>query len=107
MCKPKNKGGLGIPALQAIRYAYDCPLIFRISNWESPLSTWYLSKYCSPWKPPPTTSSDMWKSICNIARHAKTNFVFKITDNSPISLKMGSLVSGSLYSRSTSPSLSD
>lgn len=85
-CKPKNKGGLGIPSLPAIRFSYDCSLILRIYKWPSPLSDWFLSMHCSPWKPPAPSSSAMWKSICCNAMQAKPNFIFKPTENCPISL---------------------
>ncbi|XP_020703157.2 uncharacterized protein LOC110114575 [Dendrobium catenatum] len=85
-CKPKNKGGIGLPSLHAIRYSYDCSLILRIYKWQSQLSEWYFSNHCSPWKLPAPSSSAMWKSICCSAIQAKPNLVFKATEYCPISL---------------------
>ncbi|PKU86369.1 Putative ribonuclease H protein [Dendrobium catenatum] len=85
-CKPKEKGGLGIPNFHAIRYAFDCSLILRLYQTRSPLSDWFFMIHCSSWKPHSPSSSAMWKSICLTATKAKPNFFFKVTDNSPISL---------------------
>ncbi|PKU75038.1 Putative ribonuclease H protein [Dendrobium catenatum] len=52
ICKPKFKGGLGIPSIPALQFAYNCSTIFRMYNLSSPLSAWLFHRYISPWKPP-------------------------------------------------------
>ncbi|KAI0488059.1 hypothetical protein KFK09_027883 [Dendrobium nobile] len=67
ICLPKTKGGLGLPSLYALQYAFNCSTISRMYNGTSPLSIWLLSKYNSPWKPPLFSAFKLWKSICNTA----------------------------------------
>ncbi|XP_028550234.1 uncharacterized protein LOC110098703, partial [Dendrobium catenatum] len=55
-------------------------------NGSSPLSTWLLHKYNSPWKLPHSNASIFWKQICKTALEAKQQFSFTITRNAPISL---------------------
>ncbi|XP_020690503.2 uncharacterized protein LOC110105345 [Dendrobium catenatum] len=86
ICKPKLKGGLGIPSISAMQYAFNCSVIFRMYNDFTPLSTWLLQKYRSPWKPPHINDSKLWKSICKTASDAKSCFRFNVTPNASISL---------------------
>lgn len=85
ICKPKSKGGLGIPSINAMQFAYNCSVIFRMYNSSSPLSNWLLYQYKSPWRPLPNQASKIWRSICKTAAEVKLCFNFRITHNSPIS----------------------
>ncbi|PKU64553.1 Putative ribonuclease H protein [Dendrobium catenatum] len=87
ICLPKNKGGLGIPSISALQYAYNCSVIYRMYNVSSPLSNWLLCVYKSPWMAPPAAASKIWKSICKTALAVKHCFTFNITRSAPISLK--------------------
>ncbi|KAI0504504.1 hypothetical protein KFK09_015456 [Dendrobium nobile] len=87
ICKPKAKGGLGIPSIQALQFAYHCSVIYRMYNGSTPLSSWLLTKYRSPWKPPLVSASKLWKSITKTAAVTKHCFNFIITQNFPVSLK--------------------
>ncbi|PKU86740.1 Putative ribonuclease H protein [Dendrobium catenatum] len=87
ICLPKDKGGLGIPSVNALQFAYKCSVIYRMYNVNSPLSNWLLSLYKSPWMPPPASASKLWKSICKTALDVKHYFNFRITQFAPISLK--------------------
>ncbi|XP_020683139.1 uncharacterized protein LOC110100086 [Dendrobium catenatum] len=87
VCLPTAKGGLGIPSLSAMQFAFNCSVITRIYNFSSPLAIWLFRKYSSPWKPPHVSASKIWKSICNTALQAKSCFNFKIVPNAPISLQ--------------------
>ncbi|PKU70563.1 Putative ribonuclease H protein [Dendrobium catenatum] len=87
VCRPKNKGGLGIPSISALQFAYNCSVILRMYNVVSPLSKWFLCIYKTPWKPPPAFASNVWKTICKTAMEGKHCFNFSITQNAPISLK--------------------
>lgn len=51
------------------------------------LSSWFFTKYISPWKAPPQISFVMWKNICETTNISKKHFTFKITKDCPISLK--------------------
>ncbi|PKU64084.1 Putative ribonuclease H protein [Dendrobium catenatum] len=48
ICRPKHKGGLGVHSINAIQYAYNCSVIHRLYNNDSPLSIWLKRKYSSP-----------------------------------------------------------
>ncbi|XP_020694000.1 uncharacterized protein LOC110107899 [Dendrobium catenatum] len=87
ICNPKSKGGLGIPSIQALQFAYHCSVIFRMYNCTTPLSIWLLTKYRSPWKAPLVSASKLWKSICKTTVDSKHCFKFSITQNSTVSLK--------------------
>ncbi|XP_028554324.1 uncharacterized protein LOC114580555 [Dendrobium catenatum] len=84
--KPKVAGGLGVPSLNAIRFANSCSIISRMYNFPSLLANWFFHNYFSPWKPAGCLDSPMWKQICDTALKVKRNFAFKITVGSPISL---------------------
>lgn len=86
-CKPRNICGLGIPSIQALRYAFDCSLFGRIYNEPSLLSSWFFNKYCSPWKINVAGISPIWKSICGTAIKARSNFYFYVKASCPISLR--------------------
>ncbi|XP_020703795.1 uncharacterized protein LOC110115034 [Dendrobium catenatum] len=86
ICRPKLYGGLGIPSLAALQYAFNCSVISRMYNCESPLSAWLLQRYISPWRPPPVYSSKFWKLICCTASEAKHFFSFNISAIAPVSL---------------------
>ncbi|XP_020685967.1 uncharacterized protein LOC110102125 [Dendrobium catenatum] len=86
VCKPKEKGGLGIPSLHAIQFAFNCSVIHRMYNCISPLSVWLTSQYTSPWRPPNHKASKFWISVCHTASSVKPYFKFVITPNAPISL---------------------
>ncbi|XP_020694319.1 uncharacterized protein LOC110108146 [Dendrobium catenatum] len=86
VCKPKDKGGLGIPSLSAIQFAFNCTIIYMMYNSHSPLSNWLSTRYSSPWKPPSPQASKFWISICNTAALVKANFKFIITPTAPIAL---------------------
>ncbi|PKU78488.1 Putative ribonuclease H protein [Dendrobium catenatum] len=85
-CKPKVAGGLGLPSLNAIRFANSCSIISRMYNFPSLLANWFFHNYSSPWKPAGCLDSPMWKQICDTALNVKRNFAFKINVGSPISL---------------------
>ncbi|KAI0506993.1 hypothetical protein KFK09_013111 [Dendrobium nobile] len=86
VCKPKLKGGLGIPSLSALTHAFNCLVIYRMYNCNSPLSAWLTAHYISPWRPLSSNASKFWTSVCNTAAIAKSNFKFIITPNAPISV---------------------
>ncbi|PKU62408.1 Putative ribonuclease H protein [Dendrobium catenatum] len=86
VCKPKVKGGLGIPSLCALQFAFNCSVIYRMYNCTSPLSTWLSAHYSSPWRPSSPKDSKFWVSVCNTAAIVKFNFKFLITPNAPISV---------------------
>ncbi|PKU59129.1 Putative ribonuclease H protein [Dendrobium catenatum] len=83
--KPKCKGGLGIPSLNALQFAFNCSVIYRMYNCPSPLSSWLSAHYSSPWRPTRPKDSKFWVSVCNTAAVVKQKFKFNITPNSPIS----------------------
>ncbi|KAI0522507.1 hypothetical protein KFK09_004886 [Dendrobium nobile] len=85
VCKPKDKGGLGIPSILALQYAFNCSLINRIYTRKTPLADWLLMIYLSHWKPLDTKASKMWKSICLTAHSSKANWIFNITPSSQFS----------------------
>ncbi|XP_020678602.2 uncharacterized protein LOC110096820 [Dendrobium catenatum] len=86
VCKPKSKGGLGLPSLFAIQFAFNCSIIYRMYNSSSPLAVWLSTRYTSPWKPPPPLASKFWLSICKTVVLVKDNFRFSITPTAPIAL---------------------
>ncbi|PKU59193.1 Putative ribonuclease H protein [Dendrobium catenatum] len=87
ICRPKNKGGLGIPSILAMQFAYICSIRFRMYNCSTPLSKWLLCHYKSPWRPfSVNLVTKTWKLICKTAFEVKHCFNFKITKNAPISL---------------------
>ncbi|KAI0497959.1 hypothetical protein KFK09_021200 [Dendrobium nobile] len=86
VCKPKLKGGLGIPSLSALQFAFNCSVIYRMYNCPSPLSSWLSAHYTSPWRPYNTKASKFWISVCKTAAIVKSNFKFVITPNAPISM---------------------
>ncbi|KAL0923655.1 hypothetical protein M5K25_007721 [Dendrobium thyrsiflorum] len=86
ICKPKQFGGLGIPSVEALQHAYNCSIIMRMYNTCSPLATWLVTKYHSPWCPPPAHATSLWNSICSSARLARSNFKFQVTPSAHISL---------------------
>ncbi|KAI0511607.1 hypothetical protein KFK09_012237 [Dendrobium nobile] len=86
VCLPKQNGGLGIPSLNALQFAFNCSVIHRMYNYSSPLSSWLSSHYTSPWRPPTPKASKFWVSVCRTAAIVKSNFNFVITPNAPISL---------------------
>ncbi|PKU74516.1 Putative ribonuclease H protein [Dendrobium catenatum] len=57
ICRPKHRGGLGIPTVNALQFANNCSVIFRMYNCITPLSSWLINKYMSPWRPPPCNAS--------------------------------------------------
>ncbi|XP_020678601.2 uncharacterized protein LOC110096819 [Dendrobium catenatum] len=85
-CKPYSYGGLGIASLQALNFAFNCGIIMRCYNTNSPLVKWCLARYSSPWKPATNTATAFWKNICNTAEIAREKFIFSIGNNSPISI---------------------
>ncbi|PKU78781.1 Putative ribonuclease H protein [Dendrobium catenatum] len=85
-CIPKENGGLGLPSFLALQFATHCSLILRSYNASSPLSTWMFTRYSSPWRPPSSSSSSFWLSVCRTAIAAKAKFHFKITSIAPISM---------------------
>ncbi|XP_020702855.1 uncharacterized protein LOC110114345 [Dendrobium catenatum] len=87
VCLPFSKGGLGISSIPALQFSFNCSLILRLYNSSSPLSSWLLNKYCSPWRPPAAVASNLWKSICFTANSAKHCFKFRITKSAPISVQ--------------------
>ncbi|XP_028551913.1 uncharacterized protein LOC114579943 [Dendrobium catenatum] len=86
VCLPKQKGGLGIPSINALQFAFNCSVIWRMYNCSSPLSNWLSAHYISPWRPPSTKDSKFWISICKTAVSVKKNFTFIITPNASISV---------------------
>ncbi|KAI0488395.1 hypothetical protein KFK09_028226 [Dendrobium nobile] len=84
--KPKQKGGLGIPSLSALNFAFNCSVIYRMYNCPSPLSSWLTAHYVSPWLPHSPKASKFWISVCKTAAIVKSNFKLVITPNAPISL---------------------
>ncbi|KAI0489416.1 hypothetical protein KFK09_029258 [Dendrobium nobile] len=87
ICRPKCKGGLSIPSIFALQFAYNCAVIYRMYNLPSLLSTWLTYRYRSPWRPPPAFASKLWHSICETAVGVKSCFKFIITHNPLISLR--------------------
>ncbi|PKU69588.1 Putative ribonuclease H protein [Dendrobium catenatum] len=85
VCKPKDKGGLGIYSIYALQHGFNCSLIHRMYNRTSPLASWLFRYYSSPWKPPHSKASKFWKSICSTAATSKDLWEFKVTLNSPLS----------------------
>ncbi|KAL0918306.1 hypothetical protein M5K25_010306 [Dendrobium thyrsiflorum] len=85
-CKPLVYGGLGIVSLQALRFAINCGLIYRLYNSNNPLALWLRARYGSPWKPNHMPCSAFWKTICCTAERARHKFKFQILPNSPISV---------------------
>ncbi|KAI0525121.1 hypothetical protein KFK09_004512 [Dendrobium nobile] len=83
VCKPKTYGGLGLPSVQALQFAYNCSVILRMYNSDSALSKWLVYRYNSPWKPPLSLASTFWKSVCATAVASRQKFKFKIHDKAP------------------------
>ncbi|KAL0927790.1 hypothetical protein M5K25_002000 [Dendrobium thyrsiflorum] len=79
VCLPKSCGGLGLLSPQAIQFGFNCSLICRLYNTNSPLSRWLLMRYTSPWRPPTVNASKFWRAICTTALTAKPHFKFRIT----------------------------
>ncbi|PKU68607.1 Putative ribonuclease H protein [Dendrobium catenatum] len=92
---PKENGGLGLPSLAALQYAFNCSIITRMYNTQSPLSQWLTARYISPWKPIPSFASKFWRAVCSTAEVAREKFSFKITRNAPISFCWDHWVSNS------------
>ncbi|PKU68946.1 Putative ribonuclease H protein [Dendrobium catenatum] len=85
VCKPKNKGGLGLPSIPALQYGYNCSLIHRIYTRKFPLADWVFMIYGSPWKPPDSKATKFWKAICSTAIDSKANWTHFVTPSSPSS----------------------
>ncbi|KAI0527318.1 hypothetical protein KFK09_002917 [Dendrobium nobile] len=86
ICKPKFCGDLGIPSLAALHFVFNCSVISIMYNRGSPLSSWLIHRYYSPWRPTPNYASKFWKVVCKTAIVAKPFFNFRITASAPISL---------------------
>ncbi|KAL0918946.1 hypothetical protein M5K25_010996 [Dendrobium thyrsiflorum] len=80
-CKPKAKGGLGIVSFQALIHAFNCGVIFRWYNSQSPLTNWLNTRYHSPWKTTQTNASPFWKSLSITASSVRHSFSFHIHHN--------------------------
>ncbi|PKU81037.1 Putative ribonuclease H protein [Dendrobium catenatum] len=85
ICRPKQKGGLGVSSFNAMQFGFNCSVILRMYNSITPLSSWLLSKYRSPWRQPPSYATKLWQSVCRTAHDAKSSFYFKITKSATIS----------------------
>ncbi|XP_028554526.1 uncharacterized protein LOC114580614 [Dendrobium catenatum] len=85
-CKPIELGGIRLPSLQSLQFCFNCSLILRIYNGNSPLKSWLLHSYFSPWKDPISKASKFWKNICRDAIKAKAKFHFNVNVNSNVSL---------------------
>ncbi|PKU84233.1 Putative ribonuclease H protein [Dendrobium catenatum] len=85
VCKPKNKGGLGLPSIPALQYGYNCSLILRLYTRKFPLADWVFMIYCSPWKPPDTKATKFWKALCTTALDSKVKWTHFVTPSSPSS----------------------
>ncbi|PKU82311.1 Putative ribonuclease H protein [Dendrobium catenatum] len=48
VCMPKIKGGLGIPSINSMQFAFNYSVIYRMYNSTSPLSSWLSAHYFSP-----------------------------------------------------------
>ncbi|KAL0912597.1 hypothetical protein M5K25_018579 [Dendrobium thyrsiflorum] len=86
VCKPKMHGGLGMPSLYALQFAFNCSIIHRMYNCSSSLSSWFIMRYASPWRSTPSYASNFWKAICSTAVLTKNYFTFKVNPSSNISL---------------------
>ncbi|KAL0924452.1 hypothetical protein M5K25_005283 [Dendrobium thyrsiflorum] len=80
-CKPKAKGGLGIVSFQALIHAFNCGVIFRWYNSQSPLINWLNTRYHSPWKTTQSNASPFWKSLSITACNVRHSFSFHIHHN--------------------------
>ncbi|KAL0913107.1 hypothetical protein M5K25_016539 [Dendrobium thyrsiflorum] len=80
-CKPKAKGGLGIVSFQALIHAFNCGVISRWYNSQSPLTNWLNTRYHSPWKTTQTNASPFWKSLSITACSVRHSFSFHIHHN--------------------------
>ncbi|KAL0917505.1 hypothetical protein M5K25_012570 [Dendrobium thyrsiflorum] len=85
VCKPKSHGGLGIPSMSAIQFAYSCSVISRMYNGYSLLSSWLKHHYVSPWRPANSLASTFWKNLCRAAVDARKSYTFTITPSSTLS----------------------
>ncbi|KAI0494109.1 hypothetical protein KFK09_024240 [Dendrobium nobile] len=66
-CLPKCFGGLGIPSIESLYFAYACSFIWRMYTQETMVAKWLRHNYLSPWKQPQSKSSKFWKLICSTA----------------------------------------
>ncbi|PKU63238.1 Putative ribonuclease H protein [Dendrobium catenatum] len=85
--RPKEFGGLGLPSLASLQFAFNCSIITRMYNLQSPLSQWLTSRYISPWSPIHSFATKFWRDVCLTAGMVKYKFSFKITRNAPISFR--------------------
>ncbi|KAL0921281.1 hypothetical protein M5K25_008339, partial [Dendrobium thyrsiflorum] len=91
VCSPKLCGGLGLYSPAALQFGFNCSLISRTYNTNSPLGRWLFVRYTSPWRPPPAYASKFWRAVCITAQSAKPHFKFRISPAAPIAFFLGSL----------------
>ncbi|PKU86009.1 Putative ribonuclease H protein [Dendrobium catenatum] len=86
-CLPKCYGGLGLPSLDALAFAFGCSFLWRYFNSPSLVAAWFRNKFSSPWKPCLPNASKFWKGIADIALKIKDKLNFHvINENCTLSM---------------------
>ncbi|XP_020675220.2 uncharacterized protein LOC110094341 [Dendrobium catenatum] len=84
-CKPKIYGGLGIPSVDAMHFAFCCNTVWRFFNSKSYLFGWWKGKYGSFWNSSISKRSIYWKALCDVANSILSSIKFNTTPYSTLS----------------------
>ncbi|KAL0914872.1 hypothetical protein M5K25_015257 [Dendrobium thyrsiflorum] len=85
-CKPKHLGGLGLPNLHSLYFAYTCSQIFRFYNFKSILSSYLNAIYGTPWTPTLHKESPYWKDVKKAASQISSNVLFYFNSHSKLAM---------------------
>ncbi|PKU81899.1 Putative ribonuclease H protein [Dendrobium catenatum] len=86
-CLPKCFGGLGLPSLDSLSFAFGCSFLWRFYTTSSLVGDWFRHKFSSPWKPLKPKTSNFWKRIVSIALKIKDKLNFHvISENCTLSM---------------------
>ncbi|KAL0920406.1 hypothetical protein M5K25_009542 [Dendrobium thyrsiflorum] len=69
-----------------LNYALVSFFMDRLHNTTSPATSWFRSKFSSPWKPTPTLASKFWNSVYITALKVKSHFRMAVSPYSDLSI---------------------
>ncbi|KAL0904888.1 hypothetical protein M5K25_027048 [Dendrobium thyrsiflorum] len=93
-CKPRHLGGLGLPNLHSLSFAYTCSQIFRFYNSKSILSSYLNAIYGTPWTPSLHKESPYWKAVKKVASQISSNVLFYFNSHSKLAMLWDPWING-------------